>query len=252
MNSNGIHTIWIGYDSREVSAFAVARYSIRRFNRHIPIRGVVLSALQKRGLYTRPTSIRKNGNGYPEIIDMLSKRDDYDGRISTEFAVSRYLVPHLAKTGWALFCDSDILCLQNISKLFALCRPDKAAMCVKHDHRPTKTRKMDGQVQTSYPRKNWSSVILWNCDHPSNRRLTLEMINGVPSLALHTLSWLDDEEIGALPPEWNYLVGESVPRLPMNPSIVHFTNGLPDMPGYEQQEFAEEWRRLQPYAVGAL
>jgi hypothetical protein len=252
VNSNGHHSVWIGYDSREVSAFAVARYSIRRFNRHIPIRGVVLSALQKRGLYTRPTSFRKNGNGHPEIIDVLSKRQGYDGRVSTEFAVSRYLVPHLAKTGWALFVDSDILCFANISRLFALCMPDKAAMCVKHDHRPQQTTKMDGQKQTSYRRKNWTSVIAWNCDHPANRRLTLEMINRVPSLELHSLSWLEDDEIGALPYEWNYLVGEPVPRLPMTPNLVHFTNGLPDMPGYENQEFAEEWRRLQPYAVGAL
>src|SRR5262245_25730989 len=242
-------TCWIGYDSREVAAFAVAKYSIQRFNKHLPIRGLVLPVLQTCGLYKRPTEYHFSTDGRV-LIDTLSRRADYDGRISTEFAVSRYLVPHLAKTGWALFCDSDVMCMENISKLFAFARKDKAVMCVKHNYKPKESVKMDGQAQTDYPRKNWSSVMLWNCEHPAHKALTLDRINSVPSLELHMLSWLTDDEIGELPPEWNYLVGES--KLTVKPAIVHFTKGVPDMAGYENQEFADEWRRLQPFAVGAL
>ena len=31
---------------------------------------------------------------------------------------------------------------------------------------------MDGAVQTVYPRKNWSLMALYNCDHPKNELLT--------------------------------------------------------------------------------
>jgi hypothetical protein len=111
---------------------------------------------------------------------------------------------------------------------------------------------MDGQKQTQYPRKNQSSVMLINCDHPANKALTIEAINTLPGRDLHRFAWLDDAEIGELPVECNYLVGVS--KLPdgVLPKIVHFTRGLPDMAGYENQDYAEEWRTLMPYAVGAL
>jgi hypothetical protein len=85
--------------------------------------------------------------------------------------------------------------------------------------------KMDGQVQSYYQRKNWSSVILWNCDHPAHKRLTLELLNSAPGRDLHRFCWLKDEEIGSLAPRWNYLV-DVEPR-PSSPAIYHFTLGGP-------------------------
>jgi lipopolysaccharide biosynthesis glycosyltransferase len=242
-------SIWLGYDSREVIAFSVARYSIMRFNKRIPIYGLVLDELQKKDWYKRPTEVQWH-NGHRLLIDVPSRRADYDGRMSTEFAVSRFLVPKLAKSGWALFADSDIMVMDNITKLFELAQRDKAVMVVKHNYAPKETVKKEGQLQTAYPRKNWSSVMLFNCEHPAHNRLTLELINSLPALELHKFFWLEDHEIGELPPRWNYLVGET--ELDTAPALVHFTRGLPNMPGYEQQEFADEWRRLQPYSVGAL
>ena len=234
-------SIWIGFDSREPAAFAVAVASIKsRLSRDIPISGIVLSDLQAHGLYRRPTESVVNSDGHRQLIDVLSKREDYDGAMSTEFAISRFLTPHLAGSGWALFMDCDMLVRGDLAKLFAHRDPTKAIQCVKHNYTPIQTVKMDGQAQTRYSRKNWSSVMLFNCDHPTNRKLTLDMVNTLPGRDLHRFCWLADEEIGDLGLEWNWLAGESDP-LP-DPRIVHHTLGSPFMTGYENAPYADEWR----------
>jgi lipopolysaccharide biosynthesis glycosyltransferase len=229
-------SIWIGFDPREGAAFAVARNSVkRRLTQQIPIRGLVLGDLQDRGLYTRPVEYRQSAADKPVMWDVIS-----DAPMSTQHANARFLVPHLAKSGWALFMDGDTLARDNLARLFAGLDRDKAVYCVKHDYRPKLETKMDGQVQTVYDRKNWSSFMVFNCDHPSNKELTVEMVNTVPGRELHRFCWLMDEEIGALDPAWNYLVGHSDPKIV--PKVVHFTSGVPDMPGYRDVEYANEWR----------
>jgi hypothetical protein len=239
-------SVWIGYDPREAAAFAVARFSIRRFDRYTPIRGVVLDELRARGLYSRPTERRINSEGRAQLWDVIS-----GAWMSTEHSNSRFLVPHLARSGWALFTDGDVLVTEDIARLFAQCDPSKAVMCVQHRHEPSESVKMDGQVQSRYARKNWSSVMAFNCEHPANAALSVDLVNRLPGRDLHRFCWLEDHEIGALPGCWNHLVGSS-PRTQARPSLIHFTSGLPDMPGYENQEYAEDWRALVPYAVGAL
>lgn len=245
-------SIWIGYDDRESTAFAIAYHSIRQFDITTPIRGVVLKKLIEDGLYTRETRQRINGDGRFELVDVPSIAPDYDGRLSTQHANARFLVPMLAKTGWALFCDCDVMLLDDPFKLFLLADDSKALMVVHHDYEPAETTKMDGQVQSKYARKNQSSVMLINCDHPANKALTIEAVNTLPGRDLHRFFWLDDDLIGELPPRWNYLVGVS--KLPKGetPALVHFTRGLPDMIGYENQEYADAWRAMKPYAVCAL
>jgi hypothetical protein len=224
-------SIYIGFDPRETDAFAVARQSARaRLNIPIPVRGVVLLNLRTGGLYNRPTS-RRDGRLWDDISE---------APMATEFACSRFLVPTLAKSGWALFMDCDMLVRKNLDQLFALADPTKAVMVVKHNHQPPEGVKMDGQAQTRYARKNWSSVMLFNCDHPANKALTVELINSVPGRDLHRFCWLDDDLIGELSVEWNWLVGHSDPSV--DPSIVHFTDGIPSMPGYEDCAYADEWR----------
>jgi hypothetical protein len=232
-------SIWIGFDGREADAFAVARHSIlRRLVTPIPVYGLVLSDLQNRELYTRPTKV-KDGR----LIDVLSKRDDYDGAMSTQFAISRFLVPHLAGDGLALFCDADVIARTNVDELFrwAETQPSQiAAWCVKHNHQPSTATKMDGQSQVAYGRKNWSSVVLWRCSHPSVKKLTPEIVNSWPGRDLHQFKFLRDEEIGSLGSEWNHLVGEAAPN--KDAKIVHWTLGVPSMAGYEDCEFSQEWR----------
>jgi hypothetical protein len=224
-------SIYLGFDPREADAFAVARRSIeRRLTYPIPIRGVVLDTLREAGLYSRPTE-RRDG----KLWDAIS-----EAPMSTEFACSRFLVPTLAREGWALFADCDILARANLCHLFDQADPRYAVMCVKHDYRPTETTKMDGQTQMQYLRKNWSSVMMFHVTHPANRSLTVEMVNSLPGRELHRFCWLNDAEIGELDPAWNFLVGHSDPSI--DAKIVHFTEGGPWMAGYEDCEFADEWR----------
>jgi hypothetical protein len=234
MNLPKIHpqSIWIGFDPREVDAYAVARSSIHRHTvAPIPVRPVALAPLRAAGLYRRPTEIRDG-----RLWDAIS-----EAPMATEFACSRFLVPRLAGGGWALFMDCDMLIRTNLSRLFSLADPSKAVMVVKHHHEPPEGEKMDGQVQTRYARKNWSSVMLFNCDHPANQALTVDLVNEVPGRDLHRFCWLDDDLIGELPPSWNWLAFHSSTEI--DPDIVHFTEGVPSMAGYEDQPFADEWRR---------
>lgn len=234
-------SIWIGFDPREASAFAVARSTIRAHcTQPTPIYGVVLDQLRRAGLYKRPTKQFINREGFYQLIDVLSARDDYDGRMSTQHAIARFFVPHLAPPGWALFVDGDIMVRHNLTRIFDGLDSTKAAYCVKHNYTPKTATKMDGQLQTAYHRKNWSSVVIWNVGHPSNALLSIEDINTLPGRDLHAFCWLEDSEIGELDPKWNWLVGDSDPDI--DPAIVHFTNGCPDMPGFENVPYADEWR----------
>ncbi len=223
-------SVWIGFDPREADAFAVARHSIRRRTIWpVPVKGVVLLNLKTGGLYNRPTSL-KDGRLWDDISE---------APMATEFACSRFLVPALAKSGWALFMDSDMLVRRDLKFLFDQARDKYAVMVVKHHHEPPEGMKMDGQMQTRYARKNWSSVMLFNCEHPSNKKLTVELINSVPGRDLHRFCWLQDHEIGELPAEWNYLVGHT--KGVEDPCIVHFTEGLPSIAEYSSCEYADEW-----------
>lgn len=230
-------TVFIGWDTREGNAFVVARRSLRRHisSSTVWMNWISLAALQHGRLYTRPIEHREGPNGNTIMWDVIS-----DAPMATEHACARFLTPHLAETGWALFTDGDVLFRADINELFDQLDPSKALYCVHHKVQQAAGVKMDGQVQTQYSRKNWSSVMVFNVDHPANAALTVEMINTVPGRDLHRYCWLDDKDIGELDVEWNYLVGESSECL--NPKICHFTLGIPDMPGYENVPFAEEWR----------
>lgn len=241
-------SIWIGYDPRWPEAFGVCRFSLRRrSSRPIPIGGVHLDELRRRGFYTRAIEREEYGPGVYQLRDPIS-----EAPMATEFSNSRFLTPHLAGwKGWAIFLDCDFLALRDPAALFRLLDDRYAVMCCKHLHEvPPGAVKMDGQAQLGaidprakgfYGRKNWSSMMAFNCEHPSNAGLTLELINSVPGRDLHRFCWLADDEIGALPLEWNFLVGHTDPQI--SPAFVHFTDGMPNLPGYEQCAFADEWRR---------
>jgi hypothetical protein len=140
--------------------------------------------------------------------------------------------------------DCDMLVRDDLSKLFRQVEnayEQKAVWCVKHDYTPRDAVKMDGQAQTSYQKKNWSSFAMFDCDAPANKALTVELVNTAPGRLLHQFCWLADCDIGELSPEWNWLAGESDPI--ENPKVVHHTLGSPCMAGYENVPFADEWRK---------
>lgn len=230
--------IYLGWDPREAVAYAVAGQSLRRHtSRPLDIRPIRLDWLRDRGWYRRPTEVRDG-----RLWDVIS-----EAPMSTEHAIARFFVPHLQGcNGWALSADCDILARSDIAALFALADDRFALMVVQHAYVPAESVKMDGQVQTTYQRKNWSSVMLWNCAHPAHSALTLEVLNTWPGRDLHAFRWLSDDEIGALPATWNHLVGV-VPEA----ALVHFTLGTPDMPGYEHEPYADEWRSYARKAVVA-
>jgi hypothetical protein len=243
-------SIWIGWDKREAAAFAVARASCKHYlTRPIPIYGLLLTDLQRLGLYTRPIEYKKTVDG-PLMWDIVS-----DAPQSTEHANARFFIVPLAKkiglAGWALFVDGDVMFRGDACRLFEQFDNSKAVYCVWHNHKPKSKKKMDGQVQTSYGRKNWSSVIAFNLDHPANNALTLDVLNNTPGRDLHRLFWLADCDIGEMPSAWNHLVGHSDPK--ESATIAHFTSGTPDMQGYEDCKYAEEWRAARDdWARGSL
>lgn len=237
-----MNTVWIGFDSREVLAFQVAATTVER-NGDCEIHGVVLSELQARGLYWRPVEIRSPvvPGGRSVLWDVIS-----DAPMATEFSCTRFLTPYLARMrgqvdGWAIFMDCDVLIRKPLQGLLALLDPCYAVMCVKHQHEPTADVKMRGELQTRYSRKNWSSVVAYNLAHPANDALTVGLVNTVPGRDLHAFCWLEDDQIGELPAAWNYLVGTTQAD---DPALVHFTDGLPNMPGHEHDEYAGEWRQV--------
>lgn len=220
--------VYIGFDEREVLACDAACKSLYARSPGAEVTLLDSQRLAACGLLRRPVDQR--GQKY----DILS-----GAHASTDFAISRFLVPLLAQQGWALFTDCDVLFLSDVNELQKLIDPKYAVMVVKHDYTPKEAIKMDGQVQSTYARKNWSSVVLWNCDHPANRRLSLGDIQERRGYDLHQFYWLHDSEIGALPPEWNWLVG--VQPKPDNPKIAHFTLGGPWLPNWKDAEHDDLW-----------
>ena len=178
--------VFVGWDSREDIAYQVCKHSIITRNDDVDVIPLKQEELRAQGYYTR----------------------DHDELSSTEFTFTRFLVPHLMNyQGWAVFVDCDFIFTDDIATLFKQAeQTDFAVMVVQHNYQPTNSIKMDGKAQHQYPRKNWSSMILWNCGHPSNQFMTPEIVNNATGAFLHRFNWLKDEEIGSLSPEWNWLV----------------------------------------------
>lgn len=166
-----------------------------------------------------------------------------DPKQSNEFSFTRFLVPYLSNyEGYAVFFDCDMMLRTDISELFeiAINNPEKAVHVVQHDYQPRDDIKYLNHVQYQYPRKNWSSVVLWNCAHPANKVVTTEMVNTASAMDLHRFTWLKDEEIGSLNVRWNWLVGE-YDDPPADVKNVHWTIGGPYFEEYKNADFAEEW-----------
>jgi len=214
--------VFIGYDPREDMAYQVCKHSILKHQPNADVRPLIQTELRQAGWYKRP-------------VDKLA---------STEFTFTRFLVPELTNyKGWAVFMDCDMILTTDIAELFAQADDKYAVMCVQHDYTPKEGIKMDGQKQTIYPRKNWSSVVLWNCGHPSNRVVDQDMVNEkeLNGAYFHRFSWLLDDEIGELDHTWNYLVG--VYDDIETPNLIHYTEGGPWFENYRDCEFNELWKQ---------
>lgn len=224
--------VFVGYDSREDIAWQVCRHSLFRHARQpLQVAPIRQSVVRELGLYTRPQ----------------------DASASTEFSLTRFLTPYLAaQGGWVIFCDCDFLFTTDIAKVVDGLDPAKAVYVVQHDYEPAFDLKMDGKRQTSYPRKNWSSFMVLNCDHPDVQALTPETVNSATPAFLHGLEWVSDEEaIGALDLDWNFLEGE-YPRPDTVPRVIHFTNGGPWFEQWTNVDFADLWSAERKLYEGEL
>ncbi len=215
--------VFVGYDTREDIAYQVCKHSIISKQSNASVRPLKQQELRDAGWYTRG-------------IDKLA---------STEFTFTRFLIPELCNfKGWALFMDCDMILKTDIKELFDQADDQYAVMCVQHDYSPSATTKMDGQQQTVYPRKNWSSVMLFNCGHKSNQALTQDLVNNpdVTGAYLHRFSWLKDKEVGELSPEWNWLVGHYKEPEDGTPKLIHYTEGGPWFENYRNCKYHQDWK----------
>ena len=219
-NKEMVNTVYIGYDKKEDTAYEVLKFSLERIATK-PIRVVPIkkNLIERMGIYTRKSNMI-HGQQYDEI----------DGKpFSTEFSFSRFLVPALNMyQGYALYMDCDMYIRADVNELFELCENSYYPLwCVKHKYAPEKGIKMDGKEQQPYPRKNWSSLMMFNCGHEVNEKLTPEAVNTKSGRWLHTFQWLPDKEadIGTIPEEWNWLDNHSSEDI--EAKNVHFTTGGP-------------------------
>ena len=213
--------IFIGYDPREAIAFHVCSNSIIRHSSY-------------------PVSIN------PLALNILKDYEEKHTDGSNHFIYSRFLVPHLMEyRGWAIFIDGDMLLRDDIEKLWKLRDESKAVMVVKHDYKTKMTEKYLGAKNENYPRKNWSSVILWNCSHVANKVITPEFIEIATGAQLHRFTWLADELIGELPKVWNWLPDEFGAN--QDAKLLHYTLGTPSFHDFATTPMGDEWHRERIY-----
>ena len=176
----------------------------------------------------------------PLAVKTLKGYEEKHEDKSNDFVYSRFLTPFLNDfKGWAIFVDGDMICQTDIKELLDLRDNSKALQVVKHDYKTKANQKYLGNINQDYPRKNWSSVILWNCAHPKHKLLTPDFIANESGKYLHRFSWLEDSEIGGLPKEWNWLVTEYPNNDQAN--IIHYTLGTPCFKDYRNTEMADIW-----------
>ena len=209
--------VFVGYDPREAIAYHVCVNSIIR-NSSVPV-AIVPVALNMFRDYTETHT---------------------DG--SNQFIYSRFLVPHLMEyQGWAIFIDGDMIVRGDIAELWAMRDSTKDVMVVKHDYKTKMPVKYLGSKNEDYPRKNWSSVILWNCNSFPNRQLTPDFVQKSTGSFLHRFSWIDNERIGSLPLEWNWLPDEY--GVNEAAKLLHYTLGTPCFLEFVDTPQASEWHR---------
>ena len=209
--------IFIGYDPREAVAYHTCANSIIRHA-------------------SQPVAI------IPLALNLFNDYTETHTDGSNQFIYSRFLVPHLmGYTGHAIFIDGDMIVRGDIVELWEQRSAYHDVQVVKHNYKTKMTEKYLGAKNENYPRKNWSSVILWNCNSHPNRKLTPEYIQKATGAELHRFTWIDDSRIGELPKEWNWLPDEYGPNL--DAKLLHYTLGTPCFHEFATTPQGDEWHK---------
>jgi lipopolysaccharide biosynthesis glycosyltransferase len=218
--------IFVGYDPREAVAYHTCANSIIR-HASCPVAIIPLAL----NLFKDYTETHTDG--------------------SNQFIYSRFLVPHLMDyTGHAIFIDGDMIVRSDIAELWQWRHKRYDVQVVKHNYKTCMTEKYLGAKNENYPRKNWSSVIIWNCESAANKRLTPEFVQRSTGAELHRFTWIRDEQIGDLPAEWNWLPDEYGPNI--NADLLHYTLGAPCFHDFATTPMADDWhheRMLADYCL---
>ena len=210
-----LNNIFVGFDQKEAVAY------------HTFVQSLIESS-------SIPLSITPLSENNLNIYD----EKHTDG--TNKFTYSRFLVPFLMNfNGWAIYFDGDMICVNDIKKLMDHIDENVAVKVVKHNYKTKQSKKYFGQKNENYPRKNWSSVILWNCSHPKNKILTPEFIERNDGAFLHRFKWLKDNEIGDLDKKWNRLAIEYEDI--NDPNLIHYTLGTPCFKEYKNTAFSNYW-----------
>lgn len=205
----------VGFDQREAVAY------------HVFVQSVILKS-------SKPISF------FPLSSNAIYFYTENHTDRTNAFTYSRFLTPFLMNfEGWAVYLDGDMVCQEDISLLWGLRDSSKAVQVVKHDYKTKSKKKYLNNINIDYPKKNWSSVIIWNCAHPKNRLLTPDLISSSDGKFLHRFMWLDEEDIGEIPVEWNWLAIEYPPN--PNAKLIHYTLGTPCFSEYSQTDMSEIW-----------
>lgn len=212
--------VYIGYDAREDIAAQVCKHSIAtRTDQRCPP-GIYFLKSENIPEFTRPREPNQ----------------------STDFTYTRFMIPFIEGYGktFSVFCDCDFIFQADVIDLITSVDPTKAVSVCKHPaYIPLSQIKMDGIQQHQMPRKNWASLIVFNNNHPSNKKLTADYVNHVtPGRRLHMLDWLDDNEIGSIPLEWNTLDGYYHLS---SPKAIHYTDGGPWFENYKHTMYSNLW-----------
>lgn len=210
--------IYVGYDDVEVVAYHTLCQSIFKYASG-PVRITPICSKHFKKFFNRERNVKQ----------------------SNDFSFTRFLVPYLNNySEYAIFMDCDMMLRTDIFEVLKEVDPSNAISVVQHDYTPSEKNKYLGKVQYAYPRKNWSSFVVWNCSHEKNQRVTPEFVENASGLELHRFTWLLDSEIGRLDIGWNWLVGDYVDP-PANVKNVHWTIGGPYFNEYSDVDFSSEW-----------
>jgi lipopolysaccharide biosynthesis glycosyltransferase len=209
--------VFVGYDPREAIAY------------HTCVNSIIRNS-------SKPVAI------VPVALNLFQDYSETHTDGSNHFIYTRFLVPYLCDfTGHAIFIDGDMIVRGDIAELWDLRDATKDVQVVKHDYKTKMPVKYLGAKNEDYPRKNWSSVILWNCNSFPNRQLTPEFIQQSTGSFLHRFSWIDDDRIDELPPEWNWLPDEYGPNT--DAKLLHYTLGTPCFQEFADTPQGNEWHR---------
>lgn len=209
--------MFVGYDPREAVAYHVCANSIIR-------------------TASSPVAI------IPIALNLFQDYQETHTDGSNQFIYSRFLVPYLMNFhGRAIFIDGDMIVRSDIVELYESLEIGMDVAVVKHDYQTRMTEKYLGSKNENYPRKNWSSVIVWDCQTYPNKQLTPEFVQKQPGSFLHRFSWIDNDRIQSLDPVWNWLPDEFGPN--PDAKLLHYTLGTPCFHEFADTPQAEEWHR---------